>query len=181
MFLVGIQLTVRVVPSNRICRSLLWRPPGKKRTLSILFQLTLTVMPNRERQVLVQSHSKRASGTPGVAARLGGVVFLGTPHRWRDSGSAGLEELIVKLGVIGQSLPMMPMLKQSRHILQSVTTSFDEFIRVKGDDVKLWTFFEEEPMPNIGLVRRLVYVLIVVTSFDGLCFKGRGQIRRRSR
>jgi hypothetical protein len=107
-----------------------------------------------ECQVITQSRSGRDLGT--VAACLRGVIFLGTPHRWDSSDSKAISRLIKKLGIIGQSLPKRPDLKHSERILRSVTASFSEFICAEGDDVILWTFFEEELMPGIGLVSHLI-------------------------
>ena len=100
-------------------------------------------------QVITQSQGGHDLGV--VAACVRGVIFLGTPHRWDGSDSGAISRLIKKLGIIG-SLPKQPDLKHSKQILQSVTTSFSEFIRAEGNDIILWTFIEEEPMPGIGLV-----------------------------
>ncbi|KDR69836.1 hypothetical protein GALMADRAFT_912132 [Galerina marginata CBS 339.88] len=102
------------------------------------------------KNVITQSQGGRDLGV--VAARLRGVIFLGTPHRWDGLDSKAISSLINRLGSIGQSLPKQPNLEHSKRILRSVTTSFSEFIRVKGDNVILWSFFEEAPMPGIGLV-----------------------------
>ena len=64
-----------------------------------------------------------------------------------------------KLGIIGQSLPKQPNLKHSKQILQTVTASFSELIRAKGDNVILWSFFEKEPTSGIGLVSYLTMLI----------------------
>jgi len=103
------------------------------------------------KNVITQSQNGCDFGA--VAVCLCGVIFLGTPHRWDNSDPEAISSLIKKLSNIGQSLPSeQPDLKQSTQILRSVTTSFNEILRDKGDDMTVWSFFEEKPMPDIGLV-----------------------------
>jgi hypothetical protein len=83
-----------------------------------------------------------------IAACLCGLVFLGTPHRWPDS--TALKSLFKKICTITQ--PNQPYTKPSTRALCSVTNAFDQFIGTKGNGEILWSFFEEEPMVNLGLV-----------------------------
>lgn len=135
-----------------------------------LFKFALTKYC--EYQVITQSQDGCDQGA--VAACLRGVIFLDTPHRWDGSDSKAISSLLKKLGIIGQSLPKQPNLKHSKKILQTVTATFSELIRAKGDDVILWSFSENEPMPSIGLVSYLIMLIRLALTF--LCWKGCGQI-----
>jgi len=54
-------------------------------------------------------------------------------------------------------------------------------MRAKGNDIILWTFIEEEPMPGIGLVSYLIKLYAAELALTFLGWKDCGEICSRTR
>jgi hypothetical protein len=82
--------------------------------------------------------------------------FLGTPHG--GSGLAqGAEKLARAINLIKQTNPnIISVLEKESEVLARIQNSFHAFIRSKlvtdGKAVEITSFYEELPLPGIGLV-----------------------------
>jgi len=112
----------------------------------VLKQLTRQVLINPYHQAIIESQ-----GTNDLRA-LRGILFLGTPHGQHVSDSKTLHKFVDNLFYLGQSLLKKQDFKQTTKVIRDVTTRFTEIISTQRTDVLLRMFFEEDPMPNVGVV-----------------------------
>ncbi|KAL2800599.1 hypothetical protein BJX66DRAFT_332162 [Aspergillus keveii] len=100
----------------------------------------------------------------GLAKCIAGIIFLGTPHG--GSGLAqGAEKLARAINLIKQTNPnILSVLEKESEVLARIQNSFHAFIRSKlvtdGKAVEITSFYEELPLPGIGLVVPLQSAII---------------------
>ncbi|KAL3440856.1 hypothetical protein BJX65DRAFT_289668 [Aspergillus insuetus] len=100
----------------------------------------------------------------GLAKCIAGIIFLGTPHG--GSGLAqGAEKLARAINLIKQTNPnILSVLERESEVLARIQNSFHAFIRSKlvtdGKAVEITSFYEELPLPGIGLVVPLQSAII---------------------
>ncbi|KAL4878662.1 hypothetical protein BJY04DRAFT_195344 [Aspergillus karnatakaensis] len=104
-----------------------------------------------------------------LAQHTVGIIFLGTPH----SGSAlapWAEQLARSVGLVKQTnSQILEVLKQDSEVLARIQNSFHAFTRsVQGRDIKITTFYEELPLPGIGVVVPLASAILHGHPFIGI-------------
>jgi hypothetical protein len=85
-----------------------------------------------------------------------GIVFLGTPHH-RSGLAHWAESLARAIGILKQTnSEILAVLKSDSEVLARVQNSFHTMIRSRNQDVlppiEITCFFEELPLPGIGIV-----------------------------
>lgn len=95
-----------------------------------------------------------------------GIVFLGTPHH--GSGLAQWAEMIARsIGMLKQTnSQIIALLESDSEVLARLQDSFHTLIRVRAKDrlraIEITCFYEERPLPGIGVVNRpLPYRILV--------------------
>ena len=89
-----------------------------------------------------------------------GILFLGTPHR--GAGLAKWGEMLARtLGLIKQTNSgILEVLSRDSEVLARVREAFFTMIRSRDREhlppIEITCFFEELPLPGIGLVRRKI-------------------------
>lgn len=95
-----------------------------------------------------------------------GIVFLGTPHH--GSGLAQwAERLATAIGLLKQTNPqILTVLKNDSEVLARIQASFHTMIRSRTQDglpsIEITCFFEELPLPGIGVVSQVLRFLLSV-------------------
>ncbi|KAL2836458.1 hypothetical protein BJY01DRAFT_221982 [Aspergillus pseudoustus] len=91
-----------------------------------------------------------------VAQSISGIIFLGTPHS-RSEITHAVENLARSIGLLNQTNPdILSFLERESEALAKIQNSFHAFIRLrlvsKGEAIQMTSFYEELPLPGIGLV-----------------------------
>jgi hypothetical protein len=95
-----------------------------------------------------------------------GIIFLGTPHH--GSGLALWAECLSKvIGLLKQTNPdILSVLQADSEVLARIQDSFHTMIRARNQDgllpIEITCFFEEIPLPGVGLVSETILILISV-------------------
>ena len=84
------------------------------------------------------------------------LVFLGTPHHAHESTS--FADIFVKLsnimrGKLNESFISQVSLARTTASILSVEKAFEEALQEKGFQINITSFYEELPVPGVGLVR----------------------------
>lgn len=85
-----------------------------------------------------------------------GILFLGTPHH--GSGLAKWAEMIAKsIGVLKQTnSQIIASLESNSEVLARLQDNFHTLLRVRANNrlppIEITCFFEENPLPGIGVV-----------------------------
>ncbi|UKZ79213.1 hypothetical protein TrVFT333_006963 [Trichoderma virens FT-333] len=105
---------------------------------------------------LVRSKERREVHLKSILHQTRGIVFLGTPHH--GSGLAKWAKLISQsVGLIKQTnTEIIRVLERDSEVLARVQDSFHTMVMARGQDglesIQMTCFYEELPMPGIGLV-----------------------------
>jgi protein SERAC1 len=83
-----------------------------------------------------------------------GLLFLGTPHRNIESASQalGFSKLFSTYGTGIESKIDQLELASTVSSIEGIQVSFEELLQKNGVQINITTFYEELPVPGIGLV-----------------------------
>jgi hypothetical protein len=90
-----------------------------------------------------------------------GIIFLGTPHH--GAGVAKWAKKLANLiGFLKQTNPqIIAVLERDSEVLARVQDGFHAIIRSRNRDslkpIEITCFYEELPLPNVGVVRKVLY------------------------
>ncbi|KAH0536187.1 hypothetical protein FGG08_006926 [Glutinoglossum americanum] len=110
----------------------------------------------RARQALVASRQRPEKHLQNILNSTRGIAFLGTPHH--GAGLARWAEMLAKsIGLLVQAnAEILTVLKSDSEVLARIQDSFHTMLRARNNEgyqpIEITCFFEEMPLPGIGLV-----------------------------
>jgi hypothetical protein len=107
-------------------------------------------------QALVSSRQRHERHLQAILASTKGIIFLGTPHNG-SSLAVWAERLSTSIGLIKQTNPhIVEVLRRDSEVLARIQDSFHAMIQSRTKQglsaIEITCFYEEVPMPGVGLV-----------------------------